>query len=467
MLLSLLKFVLRTRFSRPFLIFILLMIVYSITISQAVPPSGVSTVLSYYIVGIVAFFLSMSLATGGVMVMKSDRDYLFTLPLSSRDLSLSIFFSQFIAYGVTVLLLFAYLAQSFTKYLLIVDLVALALTFTSLGALAPSIRTRRRILLSVALAVWTLLAFAKVPFTPGSAFSENVYYGTATLLALAALTVTLAFRRLPRIELDMVKSMVRTSSSEVKSPNSYAGRSPIGAIYSMNLSNMSLAGRFNMAGTARYVSKRVKSQWVLGVASAGSVAYFAFVLLTYNASLSGADSLPAQIIVTVVLAFLAFAFSQSAITYERVWLSLTSLPPASYFRNLIAAKVLSMMLILGPFAVVDAVLLAMGYAGAAGSLLVVAVVIPAFFVLEVCFTAYTAPIQVKGDDMMMPAQFSLRQMASAVPLIAIMGLAAASAALPMVAAVGGVVMWAISALLILSGGFWSSVLTRLTESGFV
>jgi len=467
-LFDLLKFVLRTRFSRPFLVFFAIMIGYSIIISQTIPQSGIDIILGYYAAGLIAFFLAMALATGGVMVMKSDRDYLFTLPLSTRDLSIAIFFAQFVAFGVTVLLMFAYLAQAFSSPLLLVDLAALALTFTSLGAIAPSIQTRPRILLSAALALWTLLSFINVPFTPGSAFNGNLYGGTATLLALAAVTVTLAFRSLSRIELDMMKSMVRSTSADIKSPSSFAGRSPIGAIYSMNLSNMSLAGRMNMAGTARYVSRRVKTKWVAFVTSAAGAAYFIGALSLGAATTStDAGSLPAEILVSVILSFLAFFLSQSAITNERIWLSLTSLPPASYFKHLIGARVLSLMVILAPFAIADAVLLALGHSGALGAIVVVLAVIPGSFVLEICWAAYIAPIQIKGDDMMMPAQFNLKQMATALPFVVVVALAAIASVFPIIAAAGGVVLCGVSALLTTSSRFWRGVVTKLTENGFI
>jgi hypothetical protein len=465
---KLLKFVLRTRFSRPFLIFVAIMVVYSAAVSTTIPPSGLNTIFGYYAAGIVSLFLAMALATGGVMILKSDRDYLFTLPLSVRDLSLSIFFAQFIAFGTTVLFMFVYLAQAFTSPLLIADMVALALIFTSLGVIAPSIRTRVRIALSVALALWTLLSFTNFPFTPGSAFNGNLYGGTATLLVLAAVTMVAAFRGLGRIELDMMKNMVRSTSSEIKSPNSYVGKSPIGAIYSMNLTNMSLAGRMNMAGTSRYVSKRVKTWWVVAAATVAAAAYFVFALsLGPVSAVNGTDTFPAAILVAVGLSFLGFFFSQSAITNERIWLSLTSLPAVSYFRHLIASKVISLMLILAPFAAADAVLFALGNGVALGALAVILVVIPGSFVLQICWAAYIAPIQVKGDDMMMPAQFNLRQMATALPLGGVIVLVSLASIVPLVAAVGGLVLCVISASLTLSGRFWSIVVTKLTENGFV
>lgn len=468
MLPKLLVFVLRTRFSRPFLILIAVMVAYSAVVSSTIPPSGINLVLRYYATGIIAFFLAMALATGGVMVMKSDRDYLFTLPLSTRDLSLSIFFAQFIAFGTTVLLMFMYMVSALDSPLLVVDLAALALVFTSLGVISPSLQTRTRIVLSIALAAWTLLAFLGVPFTPGSAFNGNLYGGTVTLLGLAAVTMAAAFRGLTRVELDMMRSMVRTTSSDIKSPNSYAGRSPLGAIYSMNLTNMALAGRMNMAGTSRYVSKRVKTRWVFAASAVAAAAYFALALsLGRVPAVEGTDTFPAALLVAVILSFLGFFFSQSAITNERIWLSLTSLPPPTYFRHLLASKLLSLMLILAPFAVADAALATLGIGAALAGLAIILLVIPASFILEICWAAYIAPIQVKGDDMMMPAQFNLRQMATGLLLAPVIILAALASIFTIVAVVGGLALSLLAALLVLSGRFWGRVVTKLTESGFV
>lgn len=468
MLPKLLKFVVRTRFSRPLLILIAVMVVYFTVISATIPPQAESLILGYYGTGIVAFFLAMALATGGVMIFKSDRDYLFTLPLSTRDLSIAIFFSQFIAFGISILFMFGYLYQSVSSPLLLVDLVSLALTFTSLGVIAPSMTTRMRILLSVVLALWTLLGLTKFPLSPGSAFNGNLYGGTATLLALAGVTTALAFRGLSRIELDMVRSLVRTTTSDIKSPDSYVGKSPIGAIYSMNLSNMSLAGRMNMAGAARYVSRRVKTRWVALASTIAAAAFFIFALSVGPApSVTGTDTFPATILVPVGLAFLGFFFSQSAITNERIWLSLTSLPASTYFKHLISSRVISLMVILIPFAVADTVLSLLGYGVTLAALAVILLVIPGAFVLEICWAAYIAPIQVKGDDAMMPAQFSLRQLATALPVGGVFILVSIASIFPLVAVVGGLLLCGLAALLTLSGGFWSRVVTKLTENGFV
>ncbi|HKT21359.1 MAG TPA: hypothetical protein VJR06_01870 [Nitrososphaerales archaeon] len=469
MLPKLLKFIIRTRFSRPFLILMAVLVIYEVAISSVVPPQSENLILSYYGTAIIALFLAMALATGGVMVLKSDRDYLFTLPLSSRDLSISIFFSQFIAFGITVLFMFVYLSSSLASVFLLADLVALALTFTSLGILATSLTTKVRAVLSVAVAAWTLLGIARFPISPGAAFNGNVYPGTATLLVLAAVTTTAAFRGLSQIELDMMKNLVRSTSSEIKSQVSYSGKSPIGAIYSMNLSTVSLAGRMNMAGASRYVSRRVKTRWLVAATSIAAAGYFGFVLyLGAPTPFSvGSDSTPAAIVVAIALTLFSFFLSQSAITNERIWLSLTSLPPSTYFRHLVASRVVSLLFILGPFAAADAALLVLGYGEALGALIVIATIIPGSYVLEILWAAYVAPIQVKGDDMMMQAQFSVRQMSTALPLVAVFLLVSLATLFPIVAVIGGLTLITLAALLTASGRFWGRVLTKLTESGFV
>jgi hypothetical protein len=445
-----------------------IIVLYAVIATGLTPPSDVTKILSYEGTAVVAFFFAMSLATGGVMVMKSDRDYLFTLPLSTRDLSISIFFSQFIAYGASILFILVYLAPGFSSPLLVIDIIALALTVTSLGIIATSLQTRIRLLLSVALAGWTLLSLENVPFTPASAFNGNLYMGTATLLLLTAATTMAAVRGLSRAELDMMRNLIRTSSADIRTPTSFAGKSPVGAIYSMNITNMALAGRMNMAGTSRYVSRRVKTKWILAASSVAAAAYFIFALYAGQApTIKGNDTFPGALIAAIILSLLGFFFSQSAITNERIWLSLTSLPPATYFRHLIGSKFVSLMIILTPFAVADAVLAAFGYPMEFAGLVIVLTVIPASFVLQICLSAYIAPIQVKGDDMMMPAQFNLRQMATGLLIAPVVLLAALSAIFPLVAVAGGLALYVLAALLVFSAGFWSRVATKLTESGFV
>src|SRR6266516_6462281 len=90
----------------------------------------------------------MSLLFGGLFVMKSDRDYLLTLPLKRRDLSLSLFIAQFVGSGITILFLYGFYVAGAgdleTTLVLVANLVLLACVVTSLGVISNILQTWRR-----------------------------------------------------------------------------------------------------------------------------------------------------------------------------------------------------------------------------------------------------------------------------------------------------------------------------------
>ncbi len=108
MLAKLVRFVLLTRFSKPLLGVIAFFLAYDIVIRALTNSPGFSTGFSYYAVGATIFFITVSLLFGGLFILKSDRDYLLTLPLKRRDLSISLFTAQFVGSGITILFLFGF-----------------------------------------------------------------------------------------------------------------------------------------------------------------------------------------------------------------------------------------------------------------------------------------------------------------------------------------------------------------------
>src|SRR5690242_9451237 len=101
MLPKLVKFVLLTRFSKPLLGLIGFFLVYDFVIGVFAirNSSGASLGLSYYAVGAAIFFIIVNLLLGGLFILKSDKDYLLTLPLKRRDLSAALFTAQFLGSG--------------------------------------------------------------------------------------------------------------------------------------------------------------------------------------------------------------------------------------------------------------------------------------------------------------------------------------------------------------------------------
>src|SRR3989442_6564732 len=151
MLAKLVKFVLVTRFSKPLLGLVSFFLIYDIVIRAVTTGNSpeFSGGFSYYAVGASIFFITVSLLFGGLFVLKSDRDYLLTLPLRRRELSLSLFTAQFVGSGITILFLFGfYLAGAGSLQTTIVlggDLAILAAVVTSLRVVSNIISAPGRI----------------------------------------------------------------------------------------------------------------------------------------------------------------------------------------------------------------------------------------------------------------------------------------------------------------------------------
>src|SRR2546430_4619657 len=161
MLYNLVKSILIRGFSKPLLALVTFFLAYDVVIRAFTTGNSpeFSGGFSYYAVGASIFLIAVSLLFGGLFVLKSDRDYLLTLPLKRRELSLSLFTAQFVGSGITILFLFGfYLACAGTLQTTIVlgvDLAILAAVLTALGVVWNIISTRVRAGLSLVPGTWS------------------------------------------------------------------------------------------------------------------------------------------------------------------------------------------------------------------------------------------------------------------------------------------------------------------------
>src|SRR6266850_1779512 len=135
MLAKLVKFVLVTRFSKPLLGLVTFFLAYDVVIRAVTTGNSpeFSGGFSYYAVSASIFFIAVSLLFGGLFVLKSDRDYLLTLPLKRRELSLSLFTAQFVGSGITILFLFGF-------YAVTVPIALRELAYLELGSMRSLLR---------------------------------------------------------------------------------------------------------------------------------------------------------------------------------------------------------------------------------------------------------------------------------------------------------------------------------------
>ena len=467
MLAKLLKFVILTRFSKPLLAIIAFFLVYDTAIG--VLTGGKSQVasgaLSYYAVGTSIFFLTMSLLFGGLFVIKSDRDYLLTLPLSKRDLSFSLFVAQFVGYGLTMLFLYGFYvagAGDFpTTIVLAVNLVVLACVVTSLGVISNILETWKRVSLATGLGLWCFSSVLGFSLTPVSSFQGSLVYGTIALFVLAVVVMPVALRELANLELGSIRTLMRTTSFEYKRNVSFAGKSPIRAVYSYHLSFLELVGRMNIGGSTSYRATRIKTRTVLLVSIPASVVY---LILTRVLPRSGPLVFILPVFMGVVILVL---MSQGTFSNERAWLAFAAMDPATYLRHLLLSRVLSTLAIIAPFGMADIILTFWGDSTGVQSTLVLLVTIPAASILASYIIARVGAVYQVKEEGMMPGEFNLQQFGAILPIYAVVGLIILSEYSFPAAIVIALALSALSTLLLANASAWRGIAYRLTERGFV
>jgi hypothetical protein len=477
MLGKLIKFVVRTRFSRPLLALVAFFLIYETAIGSLTTGSGTSPYsggFSYYAVGASIFFMVMSLLFGGLFVLKSDRDYLLTLPLSRRELSLSLFIAQFIGSGITVLFLYGFyvpLSTSSTDtILLIADLALLSCVVTALSVVANILSNWQRVALAIGLAAWSSTSLLGFPFTPVSSFTGNLLYGSIAILLTAVVFVPLALRELAYIELGSVRSLLRSTGSEYKKTMSFSGRSQIRAIYSYHLSFLELVGRMNIGGSTSYRTTRIKTSTVLIISVVASAAYLILNIKTpLGGFLPGGISYsPIVFVLPILLGAVVLALmSQGTFSNERGWLAFTAMDPATYLRHLLLSRALSTLAIIGPFGVADLLLGFLGNASAVNAAIVLLATVPAASMISAFLVARVGAVQQVKEEGMMPGQFDVRQFVAILPVYLVIGLIIVSELFLTAALVIALSVGVLAILLLSRAEVWRGIASRLTERGFI
>lgn len=420
--------------------------------------------------GASVFFVATSLLFGGLFVLKSDRDYLLTLPLKRRDLSLALFIAQFIGSGITILFLYGFYVAGagdiLTTSVLVLNLVLLACLVTAVGVVSNILQTWKKVALAIAFGLWCAASIFGFDFTPVSAFTGQLLYGTIILFAVTAFVVPVALRELAYLELGSLRSLLRSTSSEYKRTMGFVGKGPVRAIYSYHLSFLELVGRFNLGGSTSYRTTRVRTSTVLVVS-----VILASVYLFLSGFSDTLTSRPLRDSVGIIPVFLGVIvlvlIAQGTFSNERGWLAFTAMDPATYVRNLLLSRILSTLAIIGPFGIADLVLGTLGVTSGFRSAIVLLVTVPAASVFATYLVARLGAVQQVKEEGMMPGQFDLRQFLVILPTYVVVGLIIVSELFLEAAVVIAGLLTIIGTALLISSNVWRGIAYRLTEKGFV
>lgn len=473
MLLKVLKFVIVSRFSKPILAFLAVLFVYFLLISPKIS-TATSSAYHYYGPIVILFALVYPVLSGGIGVLKSDRDFLFTLPIRRLDLAFALFIVQFLSFGFLVFYLYSYVS-SYLQHLLpfaLIDFIAITLAATSLGPISYTFKLHWRILISALLSIWLLSPYLGFQYAPSSVFTGSTLYPVISSLVLAIITVPLALRSLSRVDLDMMKTLTRFSSSEVRHARSFRGMTPLRAMFVQNFLDLEVSGRMNTIGAgASYRSGRIKlSVGMPIVVVVAIIYYFAFSLKVPSSSAS-----IALLIITIYSTIVVLFFSTGVLGNERLWLGFMARGPVQYLRGITVMKSLSVAALLSPLAVADFLIAFRGVAEGLMSGITLLITIPSLLVLEVYLSAFVSPIQVK-EELTMPSQFTLRQVVALAPVLVVwifsgIAFAGAQHGLPSLfiafSLIPPILMTAIAVYLLSSKKTGERLVEKLVGSGFV
>jgi hypothetical protein len=395
-------FVVRTRLSRGLVALTLVMVAYGLVSAAylymgrvTLPPADVR---AYRVMAIAysAILLFLSSMQGGMAVLKSDRDYLFTLPVSRSELAFSLYVGQLMLGGLLTVawlgwyLPFVEVPPGYAAF----DLVLFVLLLTSLSASVAELPAKRRALAASAIALWAASGVWN-PVSPSSFFSAHFLAGTLTLAALSVGLTSYTLRRLGRAPL-IVGSQASQPSPSEGSVLSFQGARGPAALLRMKLNSITLSGRIGgfSAEGSRYFSRRVSLLKFMGYMAAASLSLLAAALALYalgllptgyqavrDARSGGATALWLLYVPAAIAEALFIGFSSSDVINERPWLAFTSLSPGKYLRLSALSWALVTLASLVPFSIAYLAIWLLGVWPAIGLLPQLLITTPALSVL--------------------------------------------------------------------------------------
>lgn len=466
MLRLLLKFLFFTRFTKPMMIGIGLFLIYAILIGMiAVEPSPL---WSYYSVGILVFFLTMMIAFGGVAIMKSDLDYLFTLPLKKSELAVSFYITQFFATGITFLFAYGYilpyLASSPSEAVVVgINIFLIALMITAFSVLSFGLSFRAKLAIAVVMVLWTASPILGFAYSYTSVFFGNLLIGTALTVAINIPVNYLALKELGSIELGFTKVSIKLSGDIYKNQIDYSRHSARASIYLYNLMQFNLTSRMNLGASTSQKSARIKLHYLLIPMSILAIIY-AFLAEFYD---TGEPPNVAILIVSIYLGmFIPVLFSQGVLSYERAWLAFTSMPAHIYWRRVIFSKFIQMLIMVAPFFAASLYLHLIGIQLAVNTLPLYILTIPSISILVMYLSGILTMDQIKEIGTI-SSQFSLRQLIVILPVGLSFAIVLGSLFSFSMALISSVVLFGFMLLVVLRKKSWTNMVYKLTERGYV
>lgn len=465
---KLIKFVIVTRFSKPLLVFLILLFIYNFIVLGKADRS-LSEFFTYYGIGIIAFVLSLSVLASGLAFLKSDRDYLLLLPLPRIEIAVSLFIAQFISYGLMIISFFGYSFAFFIKEQFIAEyafgLICIALSAASLSAISYRLELGKRLAIALSIIAWVISPIIGLPLSPSTLYSQDPLLGVIASLLLAIITVPIAIKELKSAEFGLFKATVLLTSQSSINQRSFIGMKPIRSIYHLNFSRIEIGGRIAMFGGSSTFGSRGVSLWsALSFTALLALLYLylIFTILPANSHNEAPIAIADIYIVSIIPALFAFP----TLGNERLWLGFTSIEPNNYLRHLIIARALAILVILLPFSIADISLGLIGHPLGFTSALLTALIPASGFIWGVYIMGLTSPVQIR-EEISMAGQLNLRQLIFGIIIGLLVSISYISFISIYLAIICSMISLIVAIMLLMSKSISSRVIKKMVENGFV
>ncbi|BAB59293.1 hypothetical protein [Thermoplasma volcanium GSS1] len=465
----LIRFVIKTRFTTPMLVFYIFLIILLLYDSYLSYTSNlVLRANSIYLDGIISLVIFIISISGSVMLKKSDVDFLFQLPVKRSDLGIALLFSSLLSFSITPIFLgFLVLTvmSGYSIFIGILDIFLQVFLAVEIGFLIRNFNFRKRAIISAILAIWFLLpGLSYFDLAPTITYSGYPFVGTIVLIALLVPISYLAISRAGNATYLFSSSFVE-KMGEVSHGISFYGLSPKSAVRKRYFMISGSSGVMRVGAAARSYTSRggIRSFFIVSVVIAilyGILIYFIpksmYLFVVPYVVLYGVFIIPT-------------ARSYGSVSSERVWLAFMSMPPHIYLRNASLARSFSQLLLSVPFFAANILLFIILKANiflAASSYFVL--ISPAISIISFFMSAYINPMQIIDiGEISYSYRNSLSSLLTMLILLAISAPAIIGLFTPIFSVYYVVGIWIPSAIILYLPRTGSAIMKRMVERNFV
>ncbi|MEJ2775566.1 hypothetical protein WIW90_04945 [Sulfolobaceae archaeon RB850M] len=355
MLWKLVKFLVLSRVGKPTLVLLVAIgILTSLPLLLFHYNKETSLTYSYYDIFFTIFFTLLPLFApqkGSSIpgIIKSDVDFLFQLPIDSKELALGLIISNIIVSLIYMVVISSFFIPSL-GLLAFPTLFLISLIPPSLSVITYSLPLKSRISITFLIVLWDASALMGNPFSPLSMFF-GYYEGYFLLALLDVLLLYLAITRFNTVGL--ASRYFAPEEKEVMKSISFSTSTPFMVMLIKNLHFLEIGGRSNILTAQTFFVRRVDVRWLILVFTIIGVVFLVLLKIIYSPVVNPTvinTTYYTIIAYSILIPYMTmFFFVISAFAFEPLWLYLSIMTPLELARNYILSKIIAIEVVLLPY----------------------------------------------------------------------------------------------------------------------